>query len=424
MRLPANLSRCSFLLMKNAFRKILALIVALVAITCIAIAGAAIVRLVHENGSDIASLFGGEEASVPETGGQPASSLPEDISAVLSDGGDVQTVSEEYYAYSTLSADEKAIYDRICSAFLNFDKEVAIDRCDRETLSRIFYSVISDHADIFWVDGYSYSVSAAALGQKLIFYPTYTMTAEQKQDYEAQVETAVSGWLSGMPAGADDYAKSRYIYETLINRVEYTEGAPENQNILSVFLNGKSVCQGIANAAAVMLQREGIQAAVVRGTANGNAHAWDLVRLDGEYYYFDATWGNSRFLGGSSQSKTVSYAYLNVTSEELSTTHTVTADFAVPDCTATADSYYRREGHYFDSVNHTGLGGLLRRAYSSGEGQCSVKFSSAELFDEAKQYFITEGNFGLYCPGLSQVYYNERRDMLVLTFYYSNPAGG
>lgn len=404
--------------MKKAFRKILVLITGLIAVTCIAIAGSAIVRLFVPERGAVTELSDGTAAPAPGCSGDTSVSLPEELSAVFSGSKGDRVTSESYYAYSTLGEKEKGIYDAIYNAFLNFDREVAVDRCGQETLSRIFYSVISDHTDLFWVDGYSYYVSTAALGQKIIFCPAYTMSGEEKKTFEGQVEAAESDWLSALPADADDYTKSRFIYEALVQRVDYVEGAADNQNILSVFLNGQSVCQGIANAAAVLLQREGIQAAVVRGNANGSAHAWNLVRLDGEYYYFDATWGNSDYLNGEAGAKNVNYAYLNVTSEELSATHTAAADFPVPDCTATADSYYRREGRYFASVNHANMGGVLRKAYASGSGQCSLKFSSAELFDEAKQYLITDGNVGLYCPGLRQIYYNERRDMLVLNIYF------
>lgn len=410
--------------MKKGFRKILNLILLLLLIICGAVFAGAVVQLLQPGKDDAALQADGADAQAGAEdvsagrGGNTFVSLPEELSALFSCSGQAAEASDGYYAYSTLNDREKTIYDRIYGAFLNFDKETAIDRCDRETLRRVYYSVMSDHADVFWVDGFDSYLSTAALGRKIIFCPAYTMTEEEKKTAGEQADAVISDWLSGLAASADDYTKARYIYETLVDRVEYTAGAADNQNILSVFLNGKSVCQGIANAAAVLLQREGLQAAVVRGTADGSPHAWNLVRLDGEYYYLDATWGIPDFLDGSGQPKQVNYAYLNVTSEELSTTHTADVDFPLPDCTATADNYYRREGLFFAFLNHSAVGGALQRAYSSGSGQCSLKFSNAELFDEAKQYFITNGNIGLCCPGLTQIAYTERRDLLVLNIYY------
>ena len=37
---------------------------------------------------------------------------------------------------------------------------------------------------------------------------------------------------------------------------------------------------------------------------------------------------------------------------------------------------------------------------------------------DALDFFVRKGNLGRYCEGLSVIYYNERRDVLVLTIYY------
>ena len=49
--------------------------------------------------------------------------------------------------------------------------------------------------------------------------------------------------------------------------VEYQMGTEQNQNIISVFLNKKTVCQGYANATQYLLTLLGIPAVVVTGTA-------------------------------------------------------------------------------------------------------------------------------------------------------------
>ncbi len=66
------------------------------------------------------------------------------------------------------------------------------------------------------------------------------------------------------------------------------------------FLNKKTVCQGYANATQYLLTLLGIPAVVVTGTAEGDTHAWNLVQLDGAYYFMDTTWGNSSYNNGAS----------------------------------------------------------------------------------------------------------------------------
>lgn len=52
----------------------------------------------------------------------------------------------------------------------------------------------------------------------------------------------------------------------------------------------KTVCQGYALLSYKMLNQAGIQTKIVEGTAGGQAHAWNLVNLDGTWHHFDATW--------------------------------------------------------------------------------------------------------------------------------------
>ena len=85
------------------------------------------------------------------------------------------------------------------------------------------------------------------------------------------------------------------------------------------FLNGETVCQGYACATQYLLRLLNIQCAIVTGKADGDAHAWNLVRMDGDYYYLDTTSGNSRYYGKDrSAEKYVNYNYLGITSEEIS----------------------------------------------------------------------------------------------------------
>ena len=325
------------------------------------------------------------------------------------------------YAYGTLSAEEKALYDIIYDAFVNWKEDVVLEKTAPDTLEKVFYAVLSDHGGLFWVSGYSYRGTESPLAKNIIFSPAFTMTKEERDEKQAAVDAAVSDWLTALPEGADDYAKSRFIYESLVQRVDYVAGAPENQNILSVFLYGQSVCQGYADAASYLFDQVGIPSVVIRGQANGQAHAWNLVSLDGDWYYFDATWGNSRFLDEADSVKSVNYAYLNATSEEMATTHTVENDFPVPECTAVADNYYHREGLYFALYDRQGIGNAFANAFYSGLGQCSIKFSNAENYASACDYFVHQGNIGLFCQGLKTIYYNERKDMLVLTVYFDRP---
>ena len=216
-----------------------------------------------------------------------------------------------------------------------------------------------------------------------------------------------------------NYTKAKYVFEILVQNVDYDASAENNQNIISAFLNRATVCQGYACATQYLLRLLGIQSAIVTGNANGESHAWNLVRLDGEYYYMDTTWGNSRYLDSSSQmEKYVNYNYLAITSEEISRTHILDNSFQLPECTHMEDNYFIKEKRYFEEWNPEGIGALLTESWNAGGGDVAVKFASHDLYEQALKYFITDQHIADYCENISSVFYLEDKELYVLTFHF------
>lgn len=91
----------------------------------------------------------------------------------------------------------------------------------------------------------------------------------------------------------------------------------DSYTMYGALINGVAVCQGYAYSAKLLLEMAGIEAHIVTGTANGIAHAWNKVRIGGEYYNLDVTWDDPV----PDVKGRVTYGYFNVTDEELSKDH-------------------------------------------------------------------------------------------------------
>lgn len=260
---------------------------------------------------------------------------------VVGESEQVDSISEERYAYCQLSEDEKIVYDQILHCILEHEEKVAVMTKDADMLQKVYDCMMADYGGLFWIEGYQYNTYTSmdqVVG--IEFMPKYIFTREQRQEYQAQVDAVVEEWMAGIGPNDSDFDKSKYVFETLVNNVEYDINSQNNQNILSVFLGRSTVCQGYADATQYLLQQLGIQSMIVRGKANGEFHAWNLVRLDGEYYLTDTTWGNSRYLmPDSSTQKFVNYDYLNATSSFMAETHVAEMPISLPECTATACHY-------------------------------------------------------------------------------------
>lgn len=327
----------------------------------------------------------------------------------------VERISMDKYAYGQLDATAQAVYDEVLHAILEHKEKIEVSTLDTGVLEQAFYSVRADYGGLFWIEGYTYTEyynGDQVTG--LEFAPHYTMTRDRREELQQAVDAAAEQMLGGISSEDADYQKARFVYDTLINTVAYRPQAENSQNILSVFLNRETVCQGYACAVQYLFERLGIPCVVVTGTAAGQAHAWNMVMLDGNYYYMDVTWGNSAYQNSGSEScKYVNYSYFAMTSEELLLTHEPDAFLQLPECTQREDSYFVQEGYYFTDWYPQEIGYVL-----SGlkDGIVQIKFADAALYRQAQEYFIEQQNIRDYYEMENSFYYMTDDELCVLTF--------
>ncbi len=334
-------------------------------------------------------------------------------------GNAMTAISDGKYVYGCLDEDTKKVYDEVLQVILEQQESVMVSTLDETVLDLAYRAVNADYGGLFWVSGYQYT--QYMLGDQptgLSFAPQYTMSYEERQNTQAAIDANVEQILSGISAADSDYDKAKYVYEKLIQNVDYVPEAENNQNIISVFLSGQTVCQGYACATQYLLNLLDIPGAIVTGTANGQTHAWNLVLLDGNYYYMDTTWGDPTYANEGEDEKEVNYDYLNLTTAEITRTHVMNTDFPLPDCTSMEDNYYVREGRYYTDWYPEEIGALYRAAWENGAGTVAVKFADTALYTEAKNYFITGQHIGDFCDGLRSFRYRENEKIGVLTVYF------
>lgn len=332
----------------------------------------------------------------------------------------VESISYDRYAYQQLDETTRQVYDQILDCILNYEEKVSLVSKSTDVLSRAYEAVMADYGNLFWVSGYQYNTYKS--GEEIVgleFAPKYTMSQEQRDVYNGTIKAVAQQWLEDLPADATDYEKALFVFETLINNVDYDSNSIENQNILSVFIHKSTVCQGYADAAWYLLNELGIESTVITGEANNEPHAWNLVYLDNAYYFMDVTWGNSKYLNlDNSTAKRVNYAYLAMTTEELSLTHTINVGFEVPECLSTADNYYVHEGLYFDNYDVNSIGWTMQKSYEAGDAELSVKFANSEIYQQVISYFFDEQHISEYCNGITSIYYILDDNANVLTIQW------
>jgi hypothetical protein len=341
----------------------------------------------------------------------------ESMEAMIGEPVIVESVSYDRYVYQTLSEEEKETYDQIYDCIINYKDKITLSTKDKDVLAKAYEGVMADYGNLFWISGYQYNTYASGsniLG--LEFEPKYTMNQEQRDIYQVKIDSVVADWLYGINPEASDFEKALYVFETLIEKVDYDVDSEENQNILSVFLYQSTVCQGYADAAWYLLDQLGIKSTIVTGTANNESHAWNLVYLDDAYYYMDVTWGNSKYLDDNNDTaKRINYAYLAMTTEEISQNHVITSSFEVPECLSNADNYFVKKGLYYDWFGVDAIGNRLAESYNAGDEEISLKFSNSDLYTRVQNYFFDEKHISDYIQELQSVYYLLDENSNVIT---------
>ena len=341
----------------------------------------------------------------------------------------VDSISEDKYAYQTLDEETKKVYDTVVYTIMNREANVQIATTDLETMELAYQAVRYDYCEFFWVEKLNYvtytrdnEITAIEIS------PVYTMSETEQEQTQRQIDQEVERMLAGAPADGSDFDRALYVYETLINDVDYVLDSENNQNIISAFINHETICQGYAYATQYLLERLGIPCTTVTGDARGENHAWNLVQMDGEYYYIDTTWGNSQYMYQNDQSEEVSgntdafkfldYDYFGATTETILKTHTPDSGIPLPECTAVKDNYFIHQGLYVDSWDVNRIGGIIESAYDTGQTTVQIKFSNVELCEQAMQYFVENGHLFDYCTGLESVQYLENSENAVMVLLF------
>ena len=177
--------------------------------------------------------------------------------------------------------------------------------------------------------------------------------------------------------------------------------------MIMTLLNGQSVCAGYTKMYNYLLQKAGLQAMYVSGKVQGQSHAWSLVRVNGQYYYSDVTFGDKE----GKELSYLDYTYFLEPLSDMSKDHVLNKSAVkLPSATSTDYEYFQYEDLYFTKFTKAERAWVDEKLSEDGETfqlKCNVEC----VCDAFRKYLYTKTNV---------IGFNIDDSRNVLTVFYEN----
>lgn len=280
--------------------------------------------------------------------GQDAEELDEIMKNYDPDGDSLLlNKAKSYYYYEKLDSVAKEIYDVMYGVAQDPVNEgnIGFMMTDIDPQSEEYYyefniayrALCFDHPELFWLysgeEAEMYYLSEAVdYGG---FYFVYIKMLEPYTNYEGQMKAfnnAAEEFLADIDQNVSEYEIVRQIHDKLIEKVNYDDPVESNQVTLArgqdlahtaygalvADSSGNScyaVCDGYTLAMEYLLQQCGIEVAFIGGLAgtseqDAGGHAWNIVKVDGEWYELDSTWDDAGSVEDDLTPGTAEYDYV------------------------------------------------------------------------------------------------------------------
>ncbi len=285
---------------------------------------------------------------------------------------------EFYPYYAMLDNAGQALYRQI---YANANAVNAVfnpvEPVSQGQLRNVFMAVFNDHPELFWLNS-AYRGRFDRSGTCVEIVLEFNELTDNLEASKARFREEAEKILSGAGNLSTDYEVEVYVHNALLDKISYDLRAPLNQSAYSGLVNGKTVCAGYARAFQYLMTELGIPCYYCTGYA-GEAHAWNIVRLDGEYYNVDATWDDT---------EPNTYDFFNKTDGEFGQNHR-REDLSVnlPPCNGTW--YANREkspregsGSYFSNA---------KTLQEAGFSEDSVILSLKDYYDDCYRQIMAKG---------------------------------
>lgn len=221
---------------------------------------------------------------------------------------------------------------------------------------------------------------------------------------------------STISPGMSEYDKEKNLHDYIVNHTRY-----DYENMLrntvpahsytpyGVLVMGCGVCQGYAEAMHLLCTQVGLDSTISAGTALHSGswinHAWNIIRINGDYYHVDTSWDDIT-IGGKERLR---YTYFNLPDSDMILDHRwKQSDY--PSCSSTQYNYFIRNNLLLENFN--AFTTYINKTLSSHSDEIHVKIDNFNMDKYEDLSTIMFQN-----PYVQRYYYNIDERQGVISIY-------
>ncbi len=290
--------------------------------------------------------------------------------------------AEKRSYYMDFNDNDKAVYTALLNGISQHKEEIDLPfDINGQTYERLYCILEKQECDKFYIDSSFYN--AEKINRATIVY------RDSEKDFDSmknEVEKSEKQALEGITDDMDDYSKALLIHDYIVNNCDYvnTEDGVFGSTVYGCLVEKEANCEGYAKTFGMLADKCGLENILVTGvTDSGENHAWNQVKIDGEWYNVDVTWDDVEQRG-------IRWLYFLCDDAIFGKSHIQEKRFIKPfECTSKENNYYVREGLYVETSDEAR--DLLVKKYNEGAELIDMKFPDSYVYADFKWTYLDDG---------------------------------
>lgn len=254
---------------------------------------------------------------------------------------------------------------------------------DSELALSVAFNISYDHPELFWFQGKGFT-NTEYNGDSVTdvtYEPQYTYTADEIAAYQTQLEKITASVVADL-GGKSDYEKVKGVFDYVVDSIDYGGAPSRDCNVAAGLVDHTGVCSAYAASVQYLCQQLGLESRNITGAdkEDGFFHAWAAVKVEGEWYYVDATSGDM-MMGDLDRTITM-YDYLLMTTEQMEREYVIVDGQDAPECTATTYNYHVYNDLYLETYSYSEFATRFVRELEDSD-DFTIRFGSKDEYDRA-----------------------------------------